>query len=49
MLNSATDIRDLKSPLLNHLQQLQGDREGQRVMAVIGLWRLCFMFKDGDV
>jgi len=49
MLNSATDIRDLKSPPSNHLHQLHGDREGQWAIAVNGPWRLCFNFKDGDV
>ena len=49
LLNSATDIIDLRSPPSNHLHKLSGDRKGQWAISVNGPWRLCFNFKDGDV
>ena len=49
MLNSASDILDLKPPPSNHLHQLSGDRKDQWAISVCGPWRLCFNFKDGDV
>ena len=49
MLNSANHIRDLKSPPSNHLHKLSGDRKGQWAISVNGPWRLCFIFKDGDI
>jgi proteic killer suppression protein len=49
MLNSATHIIDLKSPPSNHLHPLHGNRKGQWAISVSGPWRLCFLFKDGDV
>lgn len=49
MLNCATELCDLKSPPSNHLHQLHGDREGQWAVSVSGPWRLCFVFKDGDI
>jgi len=49
MLNCAADICDLRSPPSNHFHQLHGDREGQWAISVSGIWRLCFIFKDGDI
>jgi proteic killer suppression protein len=49
MLHSTTDIIDLKSPPSNHLHKLSGDRKGEWAISVNGPWRLCFIFKDGDI
>jgi proteic killer suppression protein len=49
MLNSAKDIKDLTAPPSNHLHALQGDREGQWAISVNGSWRLCFIFRDGQI
>ena len=49
MLNCTLELCDLKSPPSNHLHQLHGDREGQWAISVSGSWRLCFVFKDGDI
>jgi len=49
MLNSAKELKDLSSPPSNHLHPLHGDREGQWAISVMGPWRLCFKFDDGDV
>ena len=49
MLNSAIGLRDLRSPPSMHLHQLHGDREGQWAISVNGPWRLCFIFKEGDI
>lgn len=49
MLNRAKELKDISSPLSNHLHRLYGDREGQWDISVNGPWRLCFYFKDGEV
>ena len=49
MLNSVTDIIDLKSSPSNHLHKLHGQRKGQWAISVNGPWRLCFIFRDGDI
>ncbi|MBC8323618.1 MAG: type II toxin-antitoxin system RelE/ParE family toxin [Candidatus Marinimicrobia bacterium] len=49
ILNAATSLQDLKSQPSNMLHQLKGDRKGQWTIAVNGPWRLCFIYKDGNV
>ena len=49
MLDSANELRDLRSPPSNHLHPLSADRKGQWAISVSGKWRLCFKYKDGDV
>ncbi|OVE79353.1 plasmid maintenance system killer [bacterium I07] len=49
ILNTANELKDLKSPPSNHLQKLSGDREGQLAISVNGSWILCFRFENGDV
>jgi proteic killer suppression protein len=49
MLNSANQLRDLRSPPSNHLHPLHGDRKDQWAISVSGAWRLCFEFEDGDI
>jgi proteic killer suppression protein len=48
MLNAAVTIQDLREPLSNHLEELQGDREGQHSIRVNKQWRVCFVWKTPD-
>jgi toxin HigB-1 len=44
----ATGLDDLRVPPGNRLQELEGDRKGQRSISVNDQWRICFRFVDGD-
>jgi len=44
MLNAATELRDLKSPLGNRLEALAGDRKGQHSIRVNDQFRVCFVW-----
>jgi len=47
MLDSATDILDLRSPPGNRLEKLSGDRSSQWSIRINQQWRVCFYFEDG--
>ncbi len=48
MLDSASDLKDLRSPPGNRLEKLQGDRTGQYSIRINDQWRICFVWKvDG--
>ncbi|MCY1305992.1 Toxin HigB-1 [compost metagenome] len=42
MLNAATELRDLRSPPGNRLEQLAGNRAGQHSIRINDQWRICF-------
>ena len=46
MLNAAVELRDLRSPPGNRLEQLQGDRAGQHSIRINDQWRICFVWTD---
>lgn len=46
MLNAAVELRDLRSPPGNWLEQLQGDRAGQHSIRINDQWRICFVWTD---
>ncbi|MGE8362329.1 type II toxin-antitoxin system RelE/ParE family toxin [Pseudomonas sp.] len=46
MLNAAVELRDLRSPPGNRLEQLSGDRVGQHSIRINDQWRLCFIWTD---
>ena len=48
-LNQAKTVGDLRAPPSNHLEALKGDRTGQHSIRVNDQWRLCFVWRDGDV
>ena len=48
MLNAAEDLRDLRSPPGNHLEELKGDRKGQHSVKVNEQFRLCFVWEGSD-
>ena len=48
MVDSAKDLKDLKSPPGNGLEKLSGDRKGQWSIRINDQWRICFDWRDGD-
>ena len=46
MLNAVTELRDLRSPPGNRLEQLHGDRAGQHSIGINDQWRVCFVWTD---
>jgi proteic killer suppression protein len=46
MLNAAVELRDLRSPPGNRLEQLHGDRAGQHSIRINDQWRICFVWTD---
>ena len=47
LLNEAQVLEDLRSPPSNHLEALQGDREGEYCIRINKQWRLCFTWQGG--
>jgi proteic killer suppression protein len=43
MLDDAIELKDLRSPLENRLEQLVGDRAGQHSIRINDQWRICFI------
>lgn len=48
MVDSAKDLKDLKSPPGNGLEKLSGDRKDQWSIRINDQWRICFDWRDGD-
>jgi proteic killer suppression protein len=48
MLDSATDLDDLRIPPANRLENLKGDRKGQQSIRINNQWRICFVWKDNN-
>jgi proteic killer suppression protein len=46
LLNSATDLNDLRSPPGNRLDQLSGNRDGKHSIRINKQWRICFKWTD---
>jgi proteic killer suppression protein len=46
MLDSASQLRDLKSPPGNRLERLEGKRSAQHSIRINDQWRVCFVWKD---
>lgn len=44
MLDSAVDLKDLRSPPGNRLEALSGDRAGQHSIRINDQWRICFVW-----
>lgn len=45
-LDSAQALTDLPIPPGNHLEALQGDRQGQHSIRINGQYRICFTWKE---
>lgn len=48
MLNSARDVRDLRSPPGNHLELLKGDLKGFHSIRINQRWRIIFEWRGAD-
>lgn len=48
-LNRARTLQDLWVPPGNELEALKGDRAGQHSIRINKQWRICFVWKEGDV
>ncbi|MEI8363583.1 MAG: type II toxin-antitoxin system RelE/ParE family toxin [Betaproteobacteria bacterium] len=44
MLEDAVELRDLRSPPGNRLEQLSGNRSGQHSIRINDQWRVCFFW-----
>ncbi len=48
MIHRAAGLNDLRVPPANHLESLNGDREGQHSISMSNQWRICFeLHEDG--
>ena len=47
LIDNADSVEDLRLPPGNHLEQLQGDREGQYSIKINDQYRICFC-ADGN-
>lgn len=47
-LNAASDVKDLKSPPGNRLEQLKGDLEGKYSIRINDQYRIVFSFDNHD-
>ena len=45
-LDSADELRDLRSPPGNHLEVLRGRRSGQHSVRINDQYRICFVWSD---
>jgi proteic killer suppression protein len=48
LIDSASELDDLKSPPGNRLEALTGQRTGQHSIRINDQWRICFMWRDGN-
>lgn len=48
MIDSATNINDLRIPPSNHLEKLIGKRKGQYSIRINKQWRICFNWSHND-
>ena len=48
-LNGAVTLDDLRIPPGNRLESLSGDRAGQHSIRINDQWRLCLVWRDGNV
>ncbi|MGE0083395.1 MAG: type II toxin-antitoxin system RelE/ParE family toxin [Desulfococcaceae bacterium] len=49
ILEAAEDINDLRIPPGNRLEELKDDRKGQYSIRINDQWRICFVWKNGNV
>jgi proteic killer suppression protein len=48
LLDAAETVEDLRVPPGNRLENLSGDRAGQRSIRINDQWRICFRWERGD-
>ena len=49
ILDAADVLEDLRIPPANRLEKLHGKREGQYSIPINDQWRLCFVWREGNV
>ncbi len=49
MISAASQINSLRIPPSNRLEKLKGDRAGQYSIRINDQWRICFVWRNGDV
>jgi len=49
ILDAAEVLEDLRIPPGNRLEKLSGDRKGQYNIRVDNQWRICFVWRSGDL
>jgi toxin HigB-1 len=49
LINAALHLDDLRVPPGNRLELLQGERRGQHSIRINDQWRICFIWRDGNV
>ena len=47
-IDAAEGLEDLRTPPVNRLELLRGQRRGQRSVRINDQWRICFIWKSGD-
>lgn len=48
LIDAALTVEDLKVPPGNRLEDLKGDRRGQKSIRINDQWRICFVWKDNE-
>ena len=48
LIDAAASIDDLKNPPGNKLEDLKGDRKGQKSIRINNQWRVCFVWKNNE-
>lgn len=48
MIQAAIQLKDLKIPPGNRLEELQGKRSGCHSIRINDQWRVCFIWRDGN-
>lgn len=48
LISAAQNVEDLKVPPGNRLEDLKGDRKGQKSIRINDQWRICFIWKDNE-
>ncbi len=48
LIDTVTQLADLRVPPGNRLEALQGSRSGQHSIRVNEQWRICFIWREGD-
>jgi proteic killer suppression protein len=48
MIHNSINIHDLEIPPGNHLEELNGNREGQYSIRINDQWRICFKWNNGS-
>jgi proteic killer suppression protein len=49
MIHRAKNLDDLRVPPGNRLEALKGDRLGEYSIRINNRWRICFVWRQGDV